>query len=133
MSKKSTNIIFWIFTILLAAFMGIGAIPDIMNHPDAIDLITKKLGYPPYFLQLIGVAKLLGAIAILVPGFPRIKEWAYAGFFFDLAAALISMIAIGASVSEWAPMFIFFGIWAMSYFYHHKRLKESGKPSFATA
>jgi len=65
----------------------------------------------------------LGIIAILVPGFPRIKEWAYAGFTFDLLGATISMIVTGFAVADWAQMFIFIAILAVSYIYFHKRLK----------
>ena len=78
---KKTKIIYWIFTGLLAAGMLLGSIPDIMSTPEAVAIVTTHLGYPAYFIPFIGVAKLLGAVAILIPGFPRIKEWAYAGLF----------------------------------------------------
>ena len=68
------------------------AVPDILSSPDAVKLINH-LGYPNYFIPFIGVAKLLGIIAILIPGFPRIKEWAYAGLAFDLIGATYSAIA----------------------------------------
>ncbi|MGV2448107.1 UNVERIFIED_CONTAM: DoxX family protein, partial [Bacillus sp. ATCC 13368] len=80
---KKTKIIYWIFTGLLVALMVLGSIPDIMSVPDAVALFNH-LGYPTYLLPFIGIAKLLGVVAILIPGFPRIKEWAYAGFVFDL-------------------------------------------------
>jgi uncharacterized membrane protein YphA (DoxX/SURF4 family) len=53
------------------------------------------LGYPSYFMSILGVWKVLGAAAILVPGFPRLKEWAYAGMMFDLSGAAISRVAVG--------------------------------------
>lgn len=77
---KKRNIAYWVVTALFSAFMIFSAVPDIMMVPDAMKFIGH-LGYPDYFIPFIGVAKLLGSIAILIPGFPRIKEWAYAGLF----------------------------------------------------
>src|SRR6266576_547684 len=89
---KKTKIFFWIITILFSAFMLSSAIPDILNLPEAITFMNH-LGYPNYFVPFIGIAKLLGIIAILIPGFPRIKEWAYAGLAYDLIGAIYSGIA----------------------------------------
>ena len=121
---KKTKIIYWIFTGLLAVFMLLGTIPDIMSAPDAVALVTTHLGYPAYFLPFIGVAKFLGVVAILVPGFPRLKEWAYAGFVYDLTGAVYSAIAVGDPVSKWWPILIGFFIIAGSYVYYHKKQKE---------
>lgn len=123
---KKTNTIYWIFTGLLAALMLLSAIPDIIVVPDAVTLVTSHLGYPRYFIPYIGVAKLLGVIAILVPGFPRVREWAYAGFVFDLVSAMYSSIMVGDPASGWAPIFIGLVLIATSYTYHHKRLKAQG-------
>ena len=71
---KKTKTIYWIFTGLLAVLMLVSSIPDIMVVPQAVDMITTHLGYPRYFIPFIGVAKFLGVIAIVVPGFPRLKE-----------------------------------------------------------
>jgi hypothetical protein len=120
---KKTNILYWIFTGLLAALMLLSAIPDLLCVPEAIVMVSNHLGYPIYFIPFIGVAKLLGVIAILVPGFPRIKEWAYAGFTFDLIAALFSFIAVKDPVANWAPLFVGFIIIGCSYYFYHKRLK----------
>lgn len=122
---KKTKIIYWIFTGLLAALMLLGAIPDIMSTPEAVAIVTTHLGYPLYFIPFIGVAKLLGAVAILIPGFPRIKEWAYAGFVYDLTGAVYSAIAVGDPASKWWPILIGFILIAVSYIYHHKKLKEA--------
>lgn len=92
---KKTNIFYWIFTGLFGFFMLFSAIPDILSSPVAIEGMHKGLGYPVYFVPFIGVAKALGVIAILVPGLPRLKEWAYAGLFFDLIGATYSIIAVG--------------------------------------
>ncbi len=120
---KKTRIIYWIFTILLAIFMFCSAIPSMMNTADSVALVVNHLHYPAYFLMLTGIAKLLGVIAILVPGFPRLKEWAYAGFTFDLVAAVYSMIAIGDPPSQWLPLIIGFILIFGSYIFYHKKLK----------
>lgn len=121
---KKINIAYWIFTILLAALMGIGAVPDILSHPDAVQLVCDHLHYPAYFLPFIGVAKLLGVIAILVPGFPRLKEWAYAGFFFDITGAAYSSLAVGDPASGWLLTLVLgYGLIFASYFFYHKRKK----------
>jgi hypothetical protein len=124
---KKTKVIYWIFTGLFGALMLFSAIPDILIVPQAIEVMTK-LGYPYYFIPFLGVAKLLGVIAILVPGdYPRIKEWAYAGFFFDLIGATYSAMASGAQPSEWIGMAIPFTIAILSYVYYHKRLRETAQ------
>ena len=89
---KKTNTIYWIFTALFAAMMLLSSIPDVMQTEET-KAFMAQLGYPPYFTPFIGVAKILGIIAILIPGYPRIKEWAYAGLFFDLIGATYSQIA----------------------------------------
>ncbi|HEY4654024.1 MAG TPA: DoxX family protein [Cyclobacteriaceae bacterium] len=117
---KKTNILYWIFTGLFGAFMMFSAIPDILVTPDAITFITG-LGYPKYLIAFLGVAKALGVIAIVVPGFPRIKEWAYAGLFFDLIGATYSGIAANGFDPMMLTMVIPFGLGALSYIYYHKR------------
>src|SRR6185312_5391818 len=99
---KKTRIIYWVLTIVFAGFMAFTAIPDALVVPDATKFMTH-LGYPNYFTHFIGIAKLLGAIAILIPGFRTIKEWAYAGLFFDLIGAFYSNFMVdGAN----APMVV---------------------------
>ncbi|MES2617479.1 MAG: DoxX family protein [Bacteroidota bacterium] len=122
-TNKKTTILYWIFTGLFAAFMTFSAIPDILVVPEAVEMVSKGLGYPVYIIAFLGVAKALGVIAILIPGYPRIREWAYAGFFFDLIGATYSMIAVGAPVAGWIFMLLPITIAALSYIYHHKRLK----------
>ena len=121
---KKSKIAYWIFTLLLAVLMLFSAIPNILSVPAAVDMITTHLGYPAYFIPFIGVAKLLGVVAILVPGFPRIKEWAYAGFVYDVAAAIYSTISVGDPASKWMPIFIGFIIIGGSYYFYHKWRRE---------
>ncbi len=103
--------------------MLFSAIPDVLSMPDAITFMTQ-LGYPHYFIPMIGVAKVLGVIAILIPGYPRIKEWAYAGLAFDLLGALYSIIAVESPVAGWIFMILPLGFLAASYIYYHKLSDE---------
>jgi uncharacterized membrane protein YphA (DoxX/SURF4 family) len=119
---KKTNILYWVFTGLFAAVMGLSGITNILVVPDAIKIFTD-LGYPVYLIPFLGVAKFLGAIAILVPGFPRLKEWAYAGLFYDLLGATYSGIQTSGFQPAMLSMLIFFGLEALSYIYYHKRLR----------
>jgi len=121
---KKTKILYWIFTGLLAALMLMSGIPDIIVIPDALT-IFKHLGYPTYLIPFLGVAKVLGAVTILIPGFPRLKEWAYAGFVFDLTGAMYSHISVGDPASAWMPIFIGYIIIALSYIFYHKKLKAT--------
>jgi uncharacterized membrane protein YphA (DoxX/SURF4 family) len=86
--------------------------------------IFEQLGYPSYMISFIGVAKLLGVIAILIPGFPRIKEWAYSGLFFDLVGATYSAIAVNGFMLPMLVMLVPFIFGGLSYVFHHKRLKQ---------
>lgn len=88
---KKNKIIFWVATILFAGFMIFSSVGSVLMDEQAVSFMTA-LGYPHYFIPFIGIAKLLGVAAILIPGFPRIKEWAYAGLAFDLAGAIYSLL-----------------------------------------
>jgi hypothetical protein len=90
--KKSKQIWYWIITGLLSFFIFVGGLSQALLLKGVIEGF-KPLGYPLYFVSLIGIWKMLGAIAILVPKFPLLKEWAYAGIFFLLTGAVISHIA----------------------------------------
>lgn len=131
---KKTNILYWTFTGLFAALMLSSAIPNILVTPEWETIITQ-LGYPVYLIPFLGVAKLLGAVAILVPGFHTLKEWAYAGLFFDLVGATYSGIMVGGLQPPMAGMLIFFGLEALSYIYYRKRQKllQTEKISHAPA
>ena len=120
---KKTNILYWTFTGLFAALMLFSAIPNIKTNPESVQIITQ-LGYPVYLIPFLGVAKLLGSMTILMPGFPRLKEWAYAGLFFDLLGATYSGIMVGGFEPAMAFMLVFFGLGALSYVYYHKRQSQ---------
>ena len=121
---KKTTTLYWIFTGLFAAFMMFTAIPNIISEPESVAFITQ-LGYPAYFIPYIGVAKALGVIAILIPGFPRIKEWAYSGLSFDLVSAVYSLIAVNGVDPSMVFMLVPFVLGGLSYYFYHKKLKEA--------
>jgi uncharacterized membrane protein YphA (DoxX/SURF4 family) len=121
---KKTRIAYWIVTILFCLLMLGSAIPDVMMHPIAVKGMHEQLGYPLFFIPFIGVAKALGVIAILIPGFPRIKEWAYAGLMFDLVGATYSIIANGQPVIDWIGMLLPLALGAGSYYLYQKVLKQ---------
>ncbi|RCW48438.1 DoxX-like protein [Paenibacillus prosopidis] len=112
-------ITYWICTGLVALLMGVGSIPNILSSAESIALF-QELGYPAYLLPFLGVAKLLGVIAIILPRFPRITEWAYAGLTFDLAGATYSFLAIGTPIEGIFIMIFGFLVIAGSYVTHHK-------------
>ena len=92
--QKRNKIIYWVATALLAIGIFSSALQQLFKT-DAMVEIIKPLGYPIYFMYILGVWKILGVIAILIPQFKLLKEWAYAGFFFVMTGALISHIAVG--------------------------------------
>jgi uncharacterized membrane protein YphA (DoxX/SURF4 family) len=119
---KKIKITYWIFTGLLAVLMLFSSISSIMVVPEAIAGF-KHLGYPIYLIPFLGVAKLLGVVALLVPGFPRLKEWVYAGFVYDLIGAVYSSISVGDPASVWMPIGIGFILIAGSYIFYHRKRK----------
>jgi uncharacterized membrane protein YphA (DoxX/SURF4 family) len=120
---RTTRILYWILTGLMAAFMLLSAIPDVLRIPAAVDVFAH-LGYPTYLLPFIGVAKILGVVAVLVPGFQRLKEWAYAGLVFDLVGALYSHVAVGDPPGSWVFPIIGLLLVFGSYLVHRKRLSQ---------
>ncbi|TDF96390.1 DoxX family protein [Paenibacillus piri] len=116
------KIIYWIFTSLLILLMGGGVVPNLLSSPEWV-AIFEHLVYPPYLLPFLGAAKLLGILAILIPRYPRLKEWAYAGFVFDLSGALYSVLAIGDASGGIIVFFIGYALIAGSYIYSLKLQK----------
>ena len=87
-----TRIAYWVCTGLVAFFIGSGGLAYALQVPDVVQGVVA-LGFPVHFVVLLGAWKVLGAIAILAPGFPQLKEWAYAGILFDLTGAASATIA----------------------------------------
>ena len=126
MTSKASNIIYWISTILFAGLMIFSAAGGLQPTQQAIQLIHDQLGYPVYFIPFISVAKVIASIVILIPAIGRsVKEWAYAGLFFDLGGAIYSGIAVSGTFD---PRMIGMLIWivpgVVSYYCWRKRLKK---------
>jgi hypothetical protein len=112
---KMRIIAYWVTTAVVALVIGFGGVMDLLRPPDAVAIMTH-LGYPAYFLLIIGVWKVLGAAAILAPRLPLLKEWAYAGIVFDLIGAaashaavsdpamnvIIPILGVGVTAASWA-------------------------------
>ena len=116
---KAGKIIYWIATIWLALGMvatGAGQLFKAKAGQGGAEMITH-LGYPVYLLTLLGIWKILGAAAVLVPKFPLLKEWAYAGFFFIMSGAIFSHIAIGDSVKEIFPSLFLLILTVLSWYF----------------
>lgn len=96
---KRNRIIYWISTIWLALGMLSSGIVQLLKGKEEVDFITN-LGYPVYFLTILGIWKILGVVALLIPKYPLLKEWTYAGFFFVMSGAVFSHIANGDGAKE---------------------------------
>jgi uncharacterized membrane protein YphA (DoxX/SURF4 family) len=94
LTSRRNVIVYWVTTALVVFELTMGGAWDVLRVPQVRGLI-ERLGYPPYFLVILGIWKLLGAVALVIPGFPRLKEWAYAGVLFDLTGAVASLWAAG--------------------------------------
>jgi hypothetical protein len=92
---KAKSIAYWTTTIVIAGLIGSGGVAQMAQFHANPHGVVPILDYPMYFFAILGFWKALGAIAILVPRFPRLKEWAYAGIFFDLTGASASVVAVG--------------------------------------
>ena len=121
--SKGTKITYWIATIWLALGMIATGIQQLMKvklegalAPPGVYGITQ-LGYPVYFLTILGVWKILGVIALLAPKFPLLKEWAYAGFFFLTTGAIFSHIATSHSIKEIFPSLLLLVLTLLSWYF----------------
>lgn len=98
--KKRDKIIYWVATIWLSLGMVSTGIVQLIQMEEEVQKMNT-LGYPSYFLTIIGVWKILGVIAVLVPKFPLVKEWAYAGFFFLMSGAIFTHLAVADEAVEY--------------------------------
>jgi hypothetical protein len=116
---KRNKIIYWIATGWLALGMAsTGAVQLFKMRTGAggVDSVTH-LGYPAYFLTIVGIWKILGVITVLIPKFPLLKEWAYAGFFFAMSGAIFSHIATGISMNEIFPALLLLILTVVSWYF----------------
>ena len=110
----------WLVTGAMAGLMVLSAVPDVLRIPGAL-MIFAHLGYPAYLLTFLGTAKILGVAAVLVPGLPRIKEWAFAGLTFDVTGALYSHLSVGDPPTAWAPAVVALVLVTSAYALHRTR------------
>jgi uncharacterized membrane protein YphA (DoxX/SURF4 family) len=96
---KRNKIIYWVSTIWLALGMTVTGGVQVANMKEEVDMFTH-LGYPAYLLTILGIWKILGVITVLIPKFPLLKEWAYAGFFFTMSGAVFSHVAVGDGAKD---------------------------------
>jgi uncharacterized membrane protein YphA (DoxX/SURF4 family) len=117
---KRNKIIYWIATIWLSLGMVSTGVVQLLklkgDGPGSLDSMTH-LGYPVYFVTILGVSKILGVVALLIPKFPLLKEWAYAGFFFMMSGAIFTHIAAGSSVSEIFPSLLLLILIVVSWYF----------------
>ncbi|PZF70991.1 DoxX family protein [Taibaiella soli] len=118
MSKRN-KIIYWIATLWMSLGMAATGIVQLMKVKEGqggVDTMNH-LGYPVYLLTLLGICKILGIIAILIPRYPLLKEWAYAGFFFMMGGAIFSHIAAGGSITEALPALLLLVLTVVSWYF----------------
>jgi len=116
---KRNKIIYWIATIWLSLGMvatGTGQLVKMKAGQGGVEMITH-LGYPVYLLTLLGVWKILGVVAVLIPKFPLLKEWAYAGIFFVMSGAIFSHIATGDPISALFPSLLLLILTVVSWYF----------------
>ena len=117
--KKRDKIIYWITTLWLALGMvatGSGQLLKAKEGQGGVDMIAH-LGYPIYLVTILGVWKIIGAVALLVPKFPLLKEWAYAGFFFIMTGAMFSHLAVGDPVTSLFPSLLLLVLTVVSWYF----------------
>lgn len=115
-SQKRNKIIYWIFTLWMSLGMVSTAIVQLMKNKDELANFTN-LGYPSYLMTIIGVWKILGVITVLIPRFPLLKEWAYAGFFFVMSGAVISHIIVNDPFSKTFPAILLLVLVIISWYF----------------
>lgn len=114
--KKRDKIIYWIATLWLGLGMTATGIVQLLHSKDEVANITH-LGYPLYLLTLLGIWKILGVVTVLIPKFPVLKEWAYAGFFFAMSGAIFSHLASGNPVSKIFPALLLLVLAIVSWYF----------------
>jgi uncharacterized membrane protein YphA (DoxX/SURF4 family) len=126
--SRTRKIVYWVATLWLALGMtatGIGQVLKIHAGQGALDQITH-LGYPVYLLSILGVWKVLGVIAVLAPNLPRLKEWAYAGFFFVTTGAIVSHVMSGDPLFATLPALLLLVLTLLSWHFRPASRKLIG-------
>jgi len=121
-NAKRNKIIYWIVTGFLAFAMLAGGVQQLLQIGGYVEILTQ-LGYPLYFMSILGAWKILGVIVLLIPKFPLVKEWAYAGFFFAMSGAAISHIAAGQAFVDAIPSLILLMVTVLSWYFRPESRK----------
>lgn len=137
---KNRNLSYWIPTALFAAALTMSGLGALTRGAPMVAAYTH-LGYPLYFMTILGAAKLLGVAALLAPGFARLKEWAYAGFTINLASAALSHLAMGDPAGNVVPPVVLLGLLLASWQLRPasrtlspaEPAEKPGRPALATA
>ena len=120
MSEKAVGRIYWLSTAFFTLLMFFSAIQELRRAPELVEAV-EFLGFPTYVLSMLGVAKLLGIPVLLIPRWPHLTEWAYAGFAFDLGAGFIAHLITGDTLERTLPSAICWLILAVSYISYRVR------------
>ena len=113
---KRNKIIYWISTAWLALGMLSTGLVQLLQQKEQVDLMLT-LGYPLYFLTILAIWKILGVIVVLIPRYPLLKEWAYAGFFFAMSGAVFSHLASGSSAKDFFGPLLLIVLTALSWYF----------------
>ncbi|GEO05765.1 membrane protein [Adhaeribacter aerolatus] len=119
---KRNKIIYWVATIWLSLGMVSTGVVQIMQLEEEVQKMNT-LGYPMYFLTIIGIWKLLGVVAILLPKIPLVKEWAYAGFFFLMSGAIFTHLAVQDGAAEYFGPALLLLLTAVSWYFRPNERK----------
>ncbi len=111
---KHNPIAYWVTTGLFGLVLGFSGVAH-FGQLDSMVASMTALGYPTYFMTIIGLGKLLGVVALLVPRLPLLKEWAYAGFTFNLVGAVATHLFVSDPIGEWLPPLVLLFVGAASY------------------
>lgn len=132
---KTHKIIYWIATLWLALGMVSTAAGQLLKWNDGQGAVesVNHLGYPVYLLTLLGIWKVLGVIAVLIPRYPLLKEWAYAGFFFAMSGAIFSHLATGDSLTAAIPALLLLVLTVLSWYFRPANRKLLPFSETATA
>jgi len=125
---RTKKVIYWISTLWLALGMTSTGVVQLFKLKADVDQIIH-LGYPVYLLTILGIWKILGVVAVLVPKFPVLKEWAYAGFFFAMSGAAISHIVSGDRVSQIFPSLLLLILTMVSWYFRPESRKQKDQVS----
>lgn len=123
---KRNKIIYWIATAWLALGMLSTGLVQLLKVEKEVEMMTH-LGYPLYFLTIIGVWKILGVVAVLVPKFPLLREWAYAGFFFAMSGAILSHLIMKDEAKEIFGPALLLILAIVSWYFRPNSYRDSGR------